>query len=203
MKGIVIKDLLTLKSSMKTVVLIVILFGFMGAKSGSAYMSTFASVYAAILPMTCMAFDERSRFNRYAVVMPVNLRDIVLSKYVVGLILAVVATVVAVAMTALSGGSIGETVAASIAIPMVYHSLLLPLMFKFGVEKSRIIILAGVVVPAVGISFLEESGRLNGVINALDSVQVSSALAYGAMVLIVIYTASVLISLAVCRNKEW
>ena len=203
MKGIVIKDLLTLKSSMKTVVLIVILFGFMGAKSGSAYMSTFASVYAAILPMTCMAFDERSRFNRYAVVMPVNLRDIVLSKYVVGLILAVAATVVAVAMTALSGGSIGETVAASIAIPMVYHSILLPLMFKFGVEKSRIIILAGVVVPAVGISFLEESGRLNGVINALDSVQVSSALAYGAMVLIVIYTVSVLISLAVCRNKEW
>ena len=203
MKGIVIKDLLTLKSSMKTVVLIVILFGFMGAKSGSAYMSTFASVYAAILPMTCMAFDERSRFNRYAVVMPVNLRDIVLSKYVVGLILAVAATAVATAMTALSGGSIGETVAASIAIPMVYHSLLLPLMFKFGVEKSRIIILAGVVVPAVGISFLEESGRLNGVINALDSVQVSSALAYGAMVLIVIYTASVLISLAVCRNKEW
>ena len=203
MKGIVIKDLLTLKSSMKTVVLIVILFGFMGAKSGSAYMSTFASVYAAILPMTCMAFDERSRFNRYAVIMPVNLRDVVLSKYVVGLILAVAATAVATAMTALSGGSIGETVAASIAIPMVYHSLLLPLMFKFGVEKSRIIILAGVVVPAVGISFLVESGRLNGVINALDSVQVSSALAYGAMVLIVIYTASVLISLAVCRNKEW
>lgn len=203
MKGIVIKDLLTLKSSMKTVILIVILFGVMGAKSGSAYMSTFASVYAAILPMTCMAFDERSRFNRYAVIMPVNLRDIVLSKYVVGLILAVVATAVATAMTALSGGSIGETVAASIAIPMVYHSMLLPLMFKFGVEKSRIIILAGVVVPAVGISFLEESGRLSGVINALGSVQVSSALAYGAMVLIVIYTASVLISLAVCRNKEW
>ena len=203
MKGIVVKDLLTLKSSMKTVVLIVILFGFMGAKSGSAYMSTFASVYAAILPMTCMAFDERSRFNRYAVIMPVNLRDIVLSKYVVGLILAVAATVVAVAMTAVAGGSIGETVAASIAIPMVYHSILLPLMFKFGVEKSRIIILAGVVVPAVGISFLEESGRLSGVINALGSVQVSSSLAYGAMVLIVIYTASVLISLAVCRNKEW
>ena len=203
MKGIVVKDLLTLKSSMKTVVLIVVLFGVMGAKSGSAYMSTFASVYAAILPMTCMAFDERSRFNRYAVIMPVNLRDIVLSKYVVGLILAVAATVVATAMTALSGGSIGETVAASIAIPMVYHSILLPLMFKFGVEKSRIIILAGVVVPAVGISFLEESGRLNGVINALDSVQVSSALAYAAMVLIVIYTASVLISLAVCKNKEW
>jgi hypothetical protein len=203
MKGIVIKDLLTLKSSMKTVVLIVILFGFMGAKSGSAYMSTFASVYAAILPMTCMAFDERSRFNRYAVVMPVNSRDIVLSKYVVGLILAVAATVVATAMTAVAGGSIGETVAASIAIPMVYHSILLPLMFKFGVEKSRIIILAGVVVPAVGISFLEESGRLSGVINALDSVQVSSALAYAAVVLIVIYTASVLISLAVCKNKEW
>ena len=203
MKGIVIKDLLTLKSSMKTVVLIVILFGFMGAKSGSAYMSTFASVYAAILPMTCMAFDERSRFNRYAVIMPVNLRDIVLSKYVVGLILAVAATAVATAMTAVAGGSIGETVAASIAIPMVYHSILLPLMFKFGVEKSRIIVLAGVVVPAVGISFLEESGRLNGVINALGSVEASSAIAYAAAVLVVMYTASVLISLAVCRNKEW
>ena len=203
MKGIVIKDLLTLKSSMKTVVLIVILFGFMGAKSGSTYMSTFASVYAAILPMTCMAFDERSRFNRYAVIMPINIRDVVLSKYVVGLILAVAATVVATAMTAVAGGSIGETVAASIAIPMVYHSILLPLMFKFGVEKSRIIILAGVVVPAVGISFLEESGRLSGAINAIGAIEMSTAIAYIAAVLVVMYIASVFISLAVCRNKEW
>ena len=88
MKGLIIKDLTVLKSSLKTVLIIVVLFAFMGIKSGSAYMTTFASVYAAILPMTCMAYDERSRFNRYAVAMPVSPRDVALSKNITGLILA-------------------------------------------------------------------------------------------------------------------
>ena len=78
MKGLVLKDLLVLKSAMRIVVVIVLIFGFMGAMSGSAYMITFASVYAAILPMTCMAYDERCHFNRFAVTLPVSTRDIVL-----------------------------------------------------------------------------------------------------------------------------
>ena len=203
MKGLILKDLTALKSSMKTVVLIVLIFGFMGAKSGSMYMSTFASVYAAILPMTCMAYDERSRFNRYAMIMPINQRDIVLCKYVTGLILAAAATVVAVAMTAISGGSIGETVAGSIAIPALYHSILLPLMFKFGVEKSRIIVLVGVVIPAIGVSFMEEAGVLDNVVNALSIADEKTILLIGAAVLVVMYIVSILASLAVCKNKEW
>ena len=98
MKGLVLKDLLVLKTTMKTVILIVIIFGFMGAMSGSAYMTTFASVYAAILPMTCMAYDERSHFNRYAVIMPIKPAHIALSKYVTGLVLAVAAMIIAVLM---------------------------------------------------------------------------------------------------------
>ena len=158
MKGIVIKDLLTLKSSMKTVVLIVILFGFMGAKSGSAYMTTFASVYAAILPMTCMAYDERSRFNRYAVAMPVSPRNIALSKYITGLILVAAATAIALVIALFTKVPIGETAAGCMLIPVFYHTFMLPVMFKFGVEKSRLMVLIGVVIPAVGISFMEEAG---------------------------------------------
>ena len=152
MKGLIIKDLTVLKSSLKTVFIIVVLFAFMGIKSGSAYMATFASVYAAILPMTCMAYDERSRFNRYAVAMPISPRDIALSKYITGLILAAAATAIALVIALFTKAPIGETAAGCMLIPVFYHTFMLPVMFKFGVEKSRLMVLIGVVIPAVGIS---------------------------------------------------
>ena len=144
MKGLIIKDLTVLKSSLKTVFIIVAVFAFMGIKSGSAYMTTFASVYAAILPMTCMAYDERSRFNRYAVAMPVSPRDIALSKYITGLILAAAATAIALVIALFTKAPIGETAAGCMLIPVFYHTFMLPVMFKFGVEKSRLVVLVGV-----------------------------------------------------------
>lgn len=203
MKGLIIKDILTLKSSLKTVLVIVVIFGFMGAMSGSLYMSTFASVYAAILPMTCMAYDERSRFNRYAMIMPINKRDIVVSKYLTGLILAVVAVVIAAAMAVANGAELAETLLTGIAVPVFYHSLMLPLMFKFGVEKSRIVILIGVVIPAVAISFMEEAGMLSGMIQWLNSMDTAVVVAALAVIIAVLYIASILLSIAICAKKEW
>lgn len=203
MKGLVLKDLLVLKVAMKTVIIIVILFGFMGAMSGSMYMSTFASLYASILPMTSVAYDERCAFNRYAMTMPVKTRDIVLSKYVTGLILAAAALVICLVITAFSGGMYAETALAAILIPMFYHSFMLPVMFKFGVEKSRLIVMVTVVLPALAISFAEEAGLLDKFITALSGMS-TAVLAAGLIgIVLAMYIGSIMASIAICKNKEW
>ncbi|MBE6887570.1 MAG: ABC-2 transporter permease [Ruminococcaceae bacterium] len=203
MKGLVLKDLLVLKVAMKTVVPIVLIFGFMGAMSGSAYMTTFASVYAAILPMTSIAYDERCAFNRYAMTMPVKTRDIVLSKYVTGLILAVAALVICIVITAFSGGMYAETILTAILIPMFYHSFMLPVMFKFGVEKSRLIVMVTVVIPALAIGFAEEAGVLDGFITTLASFSPTVLITGLVCVVLAMYIASIFASIAICKNKEW
>ena len=203
MKGLVLKDLLVLKVAMKTVIMVVILFGFMGSMSGSAYMSTFASVYAAILPMTCMAYDERSKFNRFAMTLPVSVKELVLSRYITGLVLAAAAMVIALVQTVISGGDVVLTAVLAVAIPVFYHTFMLPIMFNFGSEKSRLIVMVGVVFPAIGISVLEELGVLDKFIAALSTMNGAVVAATGAAVLLVLYIASIFISIAICKRKEW
>ena len=203
MKGLIIKDLTVLKSSLKTVFVIVVLFAFMGIKSGSAYMTTFASVYAAILPMTCMAYDERSRFNRYAVAMPVSPRDIALSKYITGLILAAAATAIALVIALFTQAPIGETAAGCMLIPVFYHTFMLPVMFKFGVEKSRLMVLIGVVIPAVGISFMEEAGMLDAFMQKLSTTDEAVVMSIVFAVMAVLYLLSAVLSISICKNREW
>ena len=203
MKGLIIKDLTVLKSSLKTVFIIVVLFAFMGIKSGSAYMTTFASVYAAILPMTCMAYDERSRFNRYADAMPISPRDIALSKYITGLILAAAATAIALVIALFTKAPIGETAAGCMLIPVFYHTFMLPVMFKFGVEKSRLMVLIGVVIPAVGISFMEEAGMLDAFMQKLSTTDEAVVMAVVFAVMAVLYLLSAVLSISICKNREW
>ena len=202
MKGLIIKDLTVLKSSIKTVFIIVVLFAFMGIKSGSAYMTTFASVYAAILPMTCMAYDERSRFNRYAVAMPISPRDIALSKYITGLILAA-ATAIALVIALFTKEPIGETAAGCMLIPVFYHTFMLPVMFKFGVEKSRLMVLIGVVIPAVGITFMEEAGMLDAFMQKLSTTDEAVVMSVVFAVMAVLYLLSAVLSISICKNREW
>ena len=203
MKGLVLKDLLVLKTTMKTVIVIIVLFGFMGAMSGSTYMTTFASVYAAILPMTCMAYDERSHFNRYAVTMPVKAAHIAVSKYVTGLVLAAVAMVIAVLMAVVTKVSILETVLTCIAIPLIYHTFMLPLMFLFGTEKSRIIILIGAVAPALLFGFAEDAGVLEAALNRISNTSATVLGVVAAVVLVVMYVVSIFTSITICKKKEW
>ncbi len=203
MKGLIIKDLTVLKSSLKTVFIIVAVFAFMGVKSGSAYMTTFASVYAAILPMTCMAYDERCRFNRYAVAMPISPRDIALSKYITGLILAAAATAIALVIALFTKAPIGETAAGSMLIPVFYHTFMLPVMFKYGVEKSRLMVLIGVVIPAVGISFMEEAGVLDAFMQKLSTTDEAVVMSVVFAVMAVLYLLSAVLSISICKNREW
>lgn len=204
MKGLVLKDLLVLKSTMKTVVVILVAFGIMGSMSGNSFMTTFASVYAAILPMTCMAYDERSNFNRFAMTMPVKISDIVLSKYVTGLVLAVMAMAFGVVVTVVTGGNaFAEVIVASIVIPVFYHSIMMPTLFTFGTEKSRVITMVIFVIPALLVGFVADSAGADRLLVTLAGMDTTVLTICATAVLAAAYIASIFISIAICRKKEW
>ena len=205
MKGIILKDLLVLKNSLRTVVAFILMFGIIGVVSDSGYMITFAGVYAGILPMTSMAYDERSGFNRFANVLPINKNAIVYSKYIVGLMLAFAAAVVSLIIMLIGKGSdgIAEVIASCIAVPMFYQSVLMPAMFKFGVEKSRLIVLGAFVLPTMILAMVFNGGSGEAVLMALNSISPQMAMLFGFIILMIIYALSIALSVKIYKKKEW
>lgn len=78
MKGILFKDFLSAKRILTIYLLMIICFSFGGAKG-----VFFALCYSIMVPVNLLGFDERSRFDRYASVLPLTGMQCVADKYIV------------------------------------------------------------------------------------------------------------------------
>lgn len=104
MKGLILKDLLNLKAQYKVFV-VMILFFVVFALMGDSHdtLGVILTMITIMLPITALAYDERSQWDKYALTMPVSRRDLVLSKYLLGLLLAGASLIVNIAFQILSG----------------------------------------------------------------------------------------------------
>jgi len=146
MTGLLLKDIYTVLKQMKFFVLVVIIMACLPGYS----MLTFALVYSAMLPMTALAYDERSGWDKLAGTMPYSTMDIVLSKYALGYIMIAGATLIsALAQGILAAVGVAKPVenvlmqiAGAVGIALFFEAVVLPLMIRFGVEKGRVIFIA-------------------------------------------------------------
>lgn len=104
-------------------------------------LATFAIFYAAMMPYSTLAYDEQSQWLRFAAMTPCRPLDIVLSKYLLGWLLMGGATGISLLMNALLGRlgrelSVGALFS-SLAAGCICLAILLPIMFRFGVERAR------------------------------------------------------------------
>ncbi|MDD3165529.1 MAG: ABC-2 transporter permease [Oscillospiraceae bacterium] len=145
MKALVWKDIYVLTRQMRIFLLLLVVFAVMPGYS----MTTFATVYAAMMPFTAIAYDERSKWDSLAAMMPYSVKQIVTSKYVLGYgFVAGAALISAIAKVFVRGGLILSLT--SLCVGLLIMALVLPLVFRFGVEKGRMAFVLIVVVVAVG-----------------------------------------------------
>lgn len=143
MKGLLLKDFYTLFKQMKIILLIIIVFAFIPDSSFSA----FAIMYSAMLPITALAYDERSKWNVLASMMPYSKKDLVLSKYLLGYIclgFVTVITLIAKFVISLFGKGLFnfKEIMPIIAMALLGSFLMavnMPIMNRFGVEKGRLV----------------------------------------------------------------
>ena len=164
MSALILKDYYVIFRQMRIFLLLVLVFSCIPG----AFYSTFAVVYAAMLPYTALAYDERSRWDQMAAMMPYADRDIVLGKYVFGwLFTAAAAAATFVLQTVLAAvwpGAEGPSVPVillSVCVAVCILDITLPMMFRFGVEKARLamfLIIFLVCAGAGAISVIDQSG---------------------------------------------
>ena len=207
MRGLIIKDCLTLVKQMKIFLVIIVIFSIVPGYN----MSAFAIIYSALLPMTALAYDERSKWDVLAAMMPYRPRDIVVSKYLLGIgaviAAAVISCIAQAVISAVRHTAMDPEFFAGSAIMLcglIMLSVLLPFMFRFGVEKGRIAMFVIVGLAAVAAAFLSgRSDEGSAYYASMSSASVTATAGAVAAAAVVILIVSILISIRIYSKKEF
>ena len=139
-----------------------------------AIMYTMTVLIGMMVPMASFSYDDLARWNKYAAATPAGRRGIVAGKYVFSLLSVLAAAVLSALLLAalvllkpelgpLDEGLIGLLIC--VLITMVIDAVMLPVLVKFGAEKSRLISILLFVAIFGGILLLEQfAGALENIV---------------------------------------
>jgi len=203
MTGLIIKDLLNLRKNAVMLVIFVGLFFVFGAitQSGITF-GTVAATMFTLQVLTAMSFDERAGWEKYALTMPVSRKDLVVSKYVLGILLSLVGFVINVVFfLGFSGMTMTEGLLSSLALLGVscyFIALNLPPTFKWGVERGRLVMFVIMLTPAILIPILAM-----GSLPTLTTEQLEQLAIGLPLLMVVLLLPSLWLSLRIYSNKEF
>lgn len=206
MKGLLLKDFYVFKKNCMLYLLAIIGFIIASVFIDGSFYILYPCIFAGMIPVTLMAYDEQSKWNQYCGTLPCSKTMIVSEKYLIGL-LAQVATLLLsgiVQSTRLINGDIGADAYLFQMITALFTSLalpsfVLPVMFKLGVEKGRIVYIFLLVVVAImcfGVIELIQSPATPYLIPSGLPLLVPCPVAIG------IYVLSWLLSVSIYKKKE-
>lgn len=202
MKGLLLKDLITLKAQAKVMAALIAFYVFLALSSqNNAMFGGIISVMAAILPVTSLSYDEKAKWDKYALSMPVSRKDMVISKYLLGLLLLGAAFLINMLFNIFAAtDTIKDVFILSYslaAVGLVFLSLILPVLFQFGVEKGRLFMFIILFLPTATVVIWAKSGLQKPGEEALHTLLTVSPL-----IVVAILVISVLLSLKIYAKKE-
>lgn len=184
MTGLIIKDLLNLKKYLKTLVLLIVFYAVIFIPQGEInFVSSFILILSVAPTITALAYDDMVNWDKYALTMPINKKDIVMSKYILMIMFILLGAIASFFICFITKVfNIGPVNMSEIAfstllvtcIGIIYDDIILPLVYKFGTEKARIVILAVIFIPISIVYILSKTiskFTLSNIISFLDKIQ--------------------------------
>lgn len=140
MKGLLMKDSLVLIKQLKIFLIIIPVV----ALIGNASMASIAILIGASLPMTAMAYDEQSKWENLALMMPYPKEDLILGKYILGYLGMFGTTVIYIIVQGLinifTNGNFKDIlypVSFAVTCGLLFIAINTPLLFRYGTQKGR------------------------------------------------------------------
>lgn len=156
-RGLVVKDIITMKKNMKSYILVAGIGVIMNLSrldlNGSSFFSGaetgILSVLGLIIIINVLHFENESNGYRFLLGMPVTRKNIVLEKYIIGLMVPFIINLILWIILflirqidiweSIDRYYIIEKIATYEAVSLMMLSVLFPATFKFGVEKARMV----------------------------------------------------------------
>lgn len=203
MIGLLMKDILNLRKQGKVLGLLFVFYLVMALSSDNPYMFlSIVSLLMVMLTMTSMAYDERSHWERYALTMPVSRKTLVLSKYLLGFLLMLAAGLLNILfLLIVSKETIAESVVYTLGvmgIALFFMSLILPILFRYGVEKGRLLMMAVLFTPTLLVVLGARMGLTIPEVPQVKPIMVGMFLA---LLVLLVALSSILLSVKIFENK--
>ena len=216
MKGLLIKDILNMKNYMKHLVLVLIFFIAYGIflKNGT-FVGTMITLMLSMQVITTMSYDEYAKWDKYALTMNINRKDIIISKYIfftISIIIGIVVgitTSIAINQIAKLDTGMNEIIVTSIVVPCVFailFSIIIPVVFKTGVEKGRIVMMLILFIPAILVgAIVKISEKANITMPSPSNLEILMKFGVLGLVLLTILAVfiSYKVSLSIYNKKEF
>ena len=158
MKGLLLKEFYNLKKYCKSIFLIIVLYCILFIPTGgTSFLAGITVFLSVMLTLTSFSYDDAAKWDQLALSMPLQRRDIVKSKYLLllisaggGVVLSLLISLIASVFTQqLDMLTMFATIGATLLIAVLIFSIILPLVYKLGVEKMRFLMIGCILVPVI------------------------------------------------------
>jgi len=162
MLSLIKKDLLLIKSNLKLIGIMLMIF-FIMALQGTYDLSFLPAMISIMLFISTFSYDEYNKWDAYAITLPNGRKNVVKSKYIATLILIFISTIITFLLNIVIGyinkvvdfEEIISVMSGCLFAVIIIESVLYPIIFKFGIEKGRIgifVVVFGIVTIVEGLS---------------------------------------------------
>lgn len=212
MTGLLSKEFYTLKRYALSYGAALVMFLMLSIMMGSAmYLQSMLTMSLGMLTLTGMTYDKMYGWDKLVLTMPVKRSQIVLSKYIANIIMGIVALTLSTGIGVVvvhffkmeeeSSEILLITAVLLLAVLLLVYAIILPLIYKMGVERARIFMVMVVMVPVLFISLIVDYIPESWILFIGEHVVLSGSLFVGAAVLC--YVVSYFVSVKIYKAKEF
>ncbi len=207
MKGLLIKDFKYIAKHHLGFLFVSALFFCMSVFSDASVFFCYYSVaMISLMPVFTMAYDEAYKWSKYEAVIPVKKHLIVLEKYILVFIASIPAIFIETAIFHFYKKTDPQTTA-SLACMMLFISLLspavvLPLNFRFGYLKGKLINIIVIAVMAASITAINMKNSIAQTAIEKRFTPLPDAQLFAVFALIII-SVSIFISVMLYKKREY
>lgn len=209
MIGLLLKDFYTLRQYGKTMLFMLVFFAVIsaGLDNPATFFEGMFILMSMMVTITSFSYDALAKWDRYALSLPITRKEIVAGKYLLSFILCLISAIlsflislIVLKVSPVEGFGMSEHLFATGAIisaAFFFSGILLPLIFQFGVEKSRIFLLAIFAAPTAAVIALDKTG--------MQMPTEASFIAFAKLLpflIIIFYLLSYLLSVRIYSSKE-
>lgn len=164
MKSLVLKDLYTVLHNSKAFLVMIVAMSFFlsfTSEGSGGFYTIFCCIMCAMLVVTTFSFDNLCNWEPYAMILPITRRDVVKGKFALLLLVSVAGALLGFALSVLTNTVLPNLtldlkeqafyLLPGFSIALFMGSLSIPLIFKFGAEKARLLLMASFALPAVAL----------------------------------------------------
>ncbi len=218
-KGLIVKDFQTLNSYKTTILFMILIFIVCSFLNNNLinFLPVYMTLCFGMIAISSFSYDNLAKTDRYLLTFPINKKDIVKARYIYILLFTLLGSLLGLLISIIiqcikTGDMINKEflnntlaiIVGSFSAMMFLEAFQIPIMYRFGAEKGRIIQMVMIVALMIGISLITTT--LMKIVNiSLDSFIImlkDYLMAVLGITIIITYILSFIISSKIYERKE-